>query len=209
MTSLQPDPKQKCPGEAEISGMWNELEVFSSPLVNERFEHVIAELRSCHTNGGAIFVRFRINPHPVLKWFALRHNLRQSTMGIDFIPKFLLLPVVSETLGQTNLSCPVLSDSLLEQGSTFTLDGELAQVLRNGCAYPNDAFKGTDREAKELGNVFCAELFGDRYSEIAMFRSRAAWSPWFIDDNEIWNRSWFGFDIRLFSFWILALTDTD
>jgi len=209
MTFLTPDPSEKRPSAEVITSMWNELEVVSMPLTNDRFEQVLTALGSCYSNGGAKFVRFGLKPHPVLRWFASRQSLRQSTMGIDFIPKFLMLSMVSEILEQIGLSCPVISDSLLEQGSAFTLDGELAQLLRNGGAYPNDAFKGTDREAKAHGQVFCAELFGDRYSEISMFRSYAAWSSWFVDDNEIWNKSWFGFDTRFFSFWILALTDSD
>ncbi len=66
MASLGPDPKRKRPTADEISSMWNELEVSNSPLETDRFQHVIAELRSCNTNGGAIFVRFEITPHNVL-----------------------------------------------------------------------------------------------------------------------------------------------
>ncbi len=135
--------------------------------------------------------------------------MRAELGGIDFVPKFVCLPSVSKILAQSSLLNPVITDDMLVQASAFTLDGELAQLLRNGCAYPHDAFKGTDKDVKQLGADFCDELFDDRYSEIIVLRSYSAWDAWFIDDNEIWNRSWFGFDKRTFTFWILALTDTD
>lgn len=208
MTRFPPDPKQKRPSAEEIMKMWDQLEVVNSPLVSERFNHVLSELGASYA-GGAKCIRLEIASHPVMDWFGSRRRLQESCLGFDFIPNFLTHPVVLKTLEEADILNPKISENQLVEMSAFTLDGALAQILRYGGAYPSHAFKGTDREAKELGNTFCSELFDSRYSEIALFNSHVAWSSWFMDELDVYNRSWFGFDSRFFNFWILALTDTD
>lgn len=42
-------------------------------------------------------------------------------------------------------------------------------------------FDGTAKVAKEMGARACEALFGERYTEVEVFRCRKAWSPWFHD----------------------------
>jgi hypothetical protein len=41
---------------------------------------------------------------------------------------------------------------------------------------------------------FCEPLFGDRFIEVEVFRSFAAWSPWFYD--VAWDQTWIIIDKR-------------
>jgi hypothetical protein len=74
-----------------------------------------------------------------------------------------------------------------------------------GGAY--ERFEGATREAKNLGARFCDALFGDRFIEVEVFRSFAAWSPWFYD--VAWDRTWIIIDKRQQLVSLMCRTDTD
>jgi hypothetical protein len=95
-------------------------------------------------NGGAEFVRFQLSSHPVLHWYGSRNRLDE----IKFFDHFLTLPPVASTLPNLQIKKPLAADTHLQWGSSFTLDGELAETLVRGGAY--ERFKGTAREAKTI-----------------------------------------------------------
>jgi hypothetical protein len=87
----------------------------------------------------------------------------------------------------------------------LTLDGEIAQALVQGGAYKK--FSGTAREAKDLGGRFCYALFGDRFTEIQIYKTYKAWSRWF--HGVAWDVTWLALDKRFMKVWLLCVTDTD
>jgi len=89
--------------------------------------------------------------------------------------------------------------------SSLQLDGSLGAALWRGGAY--EKFPGTPAAAKAAGAAVCASLFGDRYEDIRVDYSRAAWSGWFYavaSDN-----TWVVTDRRDRHMTVLCVTDTD
>jgi hypothetical protein len=62
-------------------------------------------------------------------------------------------------------------------------------------------------QAKALGAAFCAELFGDRYDDIAVDHSSARWSYWF--KGVAWDSTWVVTDRRYRRLTVLCITDVD
>jgi hypothetical protein len=91
--------------------------------------------------------------------------------------------------------------------SSFLFDGELAEKLYDGGAYPSAGAKSDGRTEKENSLAFCEALFGLRLSEVWYCSSRSDWSPWFANIGLDWTA--IVFDRRLRALSILAVTDSD
>ena len=91
-----------------------------------------------------------------------------------------------------------------EWGSSFTLDGEIAEELVLGGCYKS--FPGTPTEAKDLGGRFCKALFDNRYTEVRAYRSFNCWHEWFYCVDHV---TWLLIDKRYRRISLLCLTDTD
>jgi hypothetical protein len=128
---------------------------------------------------------------------------RSQQDELNLMQAILADPTVMSVLPPLNY--PVSRSLEIERGSALTLDGELAQLLVQGGAYTE--FAGTGQEAKQLGQQFCQALFGDRYTDIQIYKTRTAWSHWFGD--VMWDCTWFGLDLGENRVWILCVTDTD
>jgi hypothetical protein len=91
--------------------------------------------------------------------------------------------------------------------SSFLFDGELAQKLYYGGAYPSASAKGNGRTEKENSLAFCEALFGLRFSEVDYYSTHNGWTPWFGNIGIDWTAILFDRRVRALS--ILAVTDTD
>jgi hypothetical protein len=198
---LEPNWEQERPSLSEIQGFLAEFQVAFEPWSHPALDRLLELLRSTHVNGGAEFASFKLAMHPVLHWFGSRHSLDE----IDFFERFLALPTVVANLPELEIEYPFRIAPEFEWGSSFTLDGEIAQTLVSGGAY--DRFTGTGKEAKEIGVQFCSALFDGRFTEVQVYRTSQGWTRWFR--RIAWDHTWLGVDNREHRVWLLSVTDTD
>jgi hypothetical protein len=102
---------------------------------------------------------------------------------------------------------PEYYDDNFEVTSSFLFDGELAQKLYHGGAYPSAGAKGDGRTEKENSLAFCEALFGLRFSEVDYYSTHNGWTPWFGNIGIDWTAVLFDRGVRALS--ILAVTDSD
>lgn len=196
---LEPNEDFDAPTKKDIAAFWRELEVTHVQLDHSAVGLLLMELLETHAK--VAFGCFELSDHPVLEWFGSRNRLDE----FDFVRTLLSNSVIRETL--PGLEIPKKVPSLdATWGTSFILDGTLAQVLVNGGA--EFAFSGTDSEAKDMCLNFCDALFEGRYSENLLYDSFDAWTPWF-SGNPNYDHTWFCVDKRLSRFWLLAITDDD
>jgi hypothetical protein len=200
MSMLKPQLEQEPPEFAAVQRLWAQpvfkAEEWSSPALNE----LLTELRATHVNGGAFFARFSFCDDPVIRFFISRNNFQ----GIGFFERFLTSSALRETLPA--LKPPASLDSTeWDWWSPYLLGGDWARILMAGGAYKKYQKGGSS--AKHLGERVCADLFGDRFEEVEVFRSTEPWSDWFFD--VAWDLTWIGVDKRHLKIWMLCLTDTD
>jgi hypothetical protein len=181
--------------------MWRELLFTHEPLSHPTIDEVLHHLRATHANGGAEFAQFIVSEHATLHWFGSRNRLDE----IDFFDRFLSSPAVASAIPALKIGASGVSGTGVEWGNSLTLDGEIAQVLVNGGAYKK--FGGPAHEAKDIGRRFCESLFGERFTEVQIYKSYKPWSRWFYD--VAWDATWLGFDKRHVKVWLLCVTDTD
>jgi hypothetical protein len=198
---LEVDWEQERPSYAALALLWRTIEVRSSDDVPPAVEEYLAEVRRVKTNGGALFARFHMEGNADFNWFASRNRWDEVT----FFSRFFSHPVVSASLPKVTRGANVNDTVTFEWGSPFLLDGELARILVNGGPY--EKFKGTPREAKNLGMRVCDALFGDRFLDVEVFHCWNAWSPWFCD--VAWDTTHVLIDRRLQAVTVLVSTDTD
>ena len=198
---LEPNWEQIRPTFEDVKRMWAELEVSNDPINDPAIDELLKQLRSTHVNGGAEFGRFAVSPHSTLHWFASRNRLED----IDFFTQFIRHPTVVRTFAPVTGADSDVSLKLEEGVYPFTLAGELAAVLVHGGAYHR--FSGTGREAMNVTSKFCDALFGERFTEVLLYKSYEPWTGWFYD--VAWDGSWVGFDRRESKIWLLCITDTD
>lgn len=152
-------------------------------------------------NGGGLVAGFDIDlpdnaPHnpwigPHRNEYPLADMLVRSACFADALPEVA--------------SRGVSDDTGFQWLSSLQLDGSLGAALWRGGAY--ETFRGTPAAAKAMGAAVCTSLFGDRYEDIRVDYSRAAWSGWFYDvacDN-----TWVITDRRDRHMTVLCVTDTD
>lgn len=163
---------------------------------------LVRELRSILLNGGVIAQTFAVeNADATAAWFISRNNV--NTYGL--LTELLRSDGVRQSapaLGSFDAPAAVKT---FDQTGALSLDGDLAAALVWGGAYGE--FGGSQADAKRLGVDACRALFGDRYEDVCVHRSRAPWSPWFFD--VAWDNSWIITDLRTQQMTLLCLTDTD
>ena len=201
MPMLEPNWEQERPSPSDVLKMWGELQITYEPLTLPALDDVLGHLRATHANGGAEFAQFRVSEHPTLHWFGSRNRLDE----IDFFDRFLYSPAVSFALPPLKIGASGVSGTGFEWGNSLTLDGEIAQMLVQGGAY--DKFAGPAREAKAMAGRFCEAVFGERFTEVQVYKSHKPWSDWFY--GVAWDATWLGFDKRHVKVWLLCVTDTD
>lgn len=201
MDLLEPNWEQERPDDKEIDSMGNQLQITSAPIDSPSIHRVIDAFRETHSNGGALFGRYSLSPDPVLHWFGSRNRWDE----IDFFDYFFQSQAIADTLADLKPAQGEAITPAFQEGSPFTLDGEIAQALCFGGAY--ERFQGSAREAKELGEYFCQALFDHRFDEVIVYKSFQPWSPWF--HGIAWDFSWVIIDKRLMAIAVLCVTDTD
>ena len=177
------------------------MQLIHVPLHHLALNELLHHLRAIYQNGGAEFARFQVVDCSLQEWF--RTRTRQDEL--QFILNVLSNPTVISTFPVLRTQALLKDNPRIEPGSALTLEGELAQALVQGGAYTQ--FCGTGYEAKAIGQRFCQALFGDRYTDMQIYKSSTAWSEWFGD--VMWDCTWFGLDLHENQVWILSVTDTD
>jgi hypothetical protein len=166
-------------------------------------ERLLAELRAAHVNGGALLACFAVSggDTPRLHWFM---SAEPSGFSAHF-DRFLTSLAVARALPELEMGKTLRAEPNFQHIDSFTLDGELAHVLVAGGAYRK--FPGAPNEARDVTRAFCDAVFGDRYREVWVYRSRKAWSAWFYD--VAWDATWVIADVGTSRVWLLCVTDTD
>ena len=138
-------------------------------------EKYVEKLRQLKSNGRAYFARYEVAGEHDFRW--LDHL---TSMGkLDFCQCFLTHPDLQAIAPELVDSARFDESVRFARMYSLILDGELAFDLIWAGAY--SIYRGTYREAKNMGGQVCDELFGDRFDEITVFRCGNAWSSWFYD----------------------------
>jgi hypothetical protein len=199
---LEANPNQPIPEPLrDVQRMWREMQITLVAFGHPAIQDLLTHFAQTHANGGATFHCFHLSEHPVLDWYASRNRLTDY----DFFGDFLTHPTVTTSLPDLHIGKPLPNGIEVELGSSFTLDGELAETLVNGGAY--EKFRGSGAQAKQIGRAFCESLYGDRFEEVQIYKSWTAWSSWFGD--VAWDGTCFGLDKRSRYLWMLCVTDED
>jgi hypothetical protein len=188
----------------EIARSRDRLRFEAVDLDSEPVARVIDELAKTHVNGGGLVGRIRLtSDDPALHWFASRNRFGEY----DFFPAFLGSQAVREALPTLNVPEPLRGDLGFKESwsGTLTLDGELAATLVRGGAYKS--FGGEAEQAKRLGAAFADAVVGGRHKAFKVYRSSAAWSPWFCDIA--WDKTWACIDMDRNEVVVLCVTDRD
>ena len=195
---LEPDWNQERPSFSEISLFWKGDVFTNISYSNADIENVIIELEKSHVNGGCKIFCAEYIEHPTLHWFVSRNRFEE----LEFFEHYFK----TESFRNNGIKFDLKKDKLeWEWLSPFILDGDIARTLKSGGAY--EAFKGSGKEAKDLGVKFYEALFGDRYEDIELFKTYEPWSNWFYD--VAWDQTWVCVDKQRSLIWAILLTDTD
>ena len=182
--------------------MWSQLAVTKLPGSNPEIDALVAALQMIYGNGDVVFARFQIANHPVLDYFASRGQFKE----IEFIPHFLAIPAVVESLPSLKLASHFARQKMFSEEMTLTLGGQLAHSLAVwGSAYHKHS-EGP-AHAKQIGLGFCRGLFQERYSDVVAFNCVEPWSDFFC--AVAWDLTWFIVDRRERTVALLCGTDTD
>ena len=197
---LEPDFTQPVPSTAELIQFWKEAD-FSVSMRSFPFTlKYVQELQRRYANGRVVFASFQSAVHKVFDWYASRNRPGE----LLFFQNFWHTPTPARILSELAVP-PVNDDPGFQLRSSFTFAGELALSLYSGGAYHRS--HGSGAEEMRLAEQTAHELIQDRFSEVSMFVSYAAWSGFFFDIA--WDVTWILFDLRDRSIHILAATDTD
>jgi len=193
--------KQNRPSDTSIARLWDSVTVTAEAETLPAVDDYLAELRRININGGAFIARFHIDGNRDFNWFATRNRWDD----IAFFSRLFSHPVFASALPEvaTDVSTAELAE--FEWSTPLTLDGELARTLVMGGAY--EKFAGTHREAKAFGERVADALFGDRFSDVLVFRCDKPWSSWFFDIA--WDATTVLIDKRRQIVTVLVSTDTD
>lgn len=186
--------------------MWWDIRFDPEPFENSAIDECLKALRETRIHGGILLGCFRVSEHKVFDWFASRNRLDEA----NFFRQFFVSPTVAVALPELRTEGLLLDGDgffglpEFEWGSSFTLDGEIAEKLVIGGCHMS--FPGTPTEAKELGDRFCKAIFGERYTETQVYRSFDRWHEWF---SYVEHLTWLLIDKRYRRIWLLCLTDND
>jgi hypothetical protein len=155
---LEPDWNQLRPPPDEVRLMCSRISVSRTELAPEALERLLECIRKSHSNGGAHLAAFTVPPDGVFDWFASRNRLADEHL----IDSLIVPPAIREALPQI-LIPESETNTGLEMGDPFLLDGRLARTLYSGSAYTTEA--GNGWEAKTLAIEVCDAIFGLRFGE--------------------------------------------
>lgn len=213
MDLLEPRWEATRPTLEEAAEMCRRVAVAPVESRLDAVENVLRYLRKSHSNGGALFAEFGIGNSAVFDWFASRnrlgefsilHSLLHRKEVQDCIPELLMSGETVLTSGDCSISSIAGADGFSME-SPFLLDGRIAQALYAGGTYGQSELES--KSAEQLALAFWEELFGQRYSEIAVFSNFTPWTRWF--HGIAWDWTAFVLDRRKRTFAFLAVTDTD
>ncbi|HEX8812811.1 MAG TPA: hypothetical protein VF742_12540 [Terracidiphilus sp.] len=216
MTLLEPNWNQEKPTWQDARKMCNEVTLVPFAIESEQVADILERLRTDRSNGGALLKAVRVGASDIFDWFASRNRLLENEILSSLLRRNEIKDLLPELLIQTDSSshqdghktgaCAITSSSGFNFDNPFLLDGQLAQNLFAGGAYPPEV-KIDGRTAKRLATDFCEAVFGQRYEDVCLYTSYEAWTPWFY--GIAWDWTAVLFDRRNRTIWILAVTDTD
>jgi len=198
---LEPDFTQPIPSTAELIQFWKEADFSVSTRSFPCTLESVQELQRRYENGRVIFASFQSAAHRVFDWYASRNKLQE----LLFFHKFWHTPTPARILSELCVPSTHENDPGFQLRSSLTFAGELALSLYTGGAYHKS--HGSGAEEMRLAEQTAHELIQERFSEVAMFVSHAAWSGFFF--GIAWDVTWILLDKRDRSIHILAATDTD
>ena len=153
---------------------WERVTVEEQPLLD-----YAETLRGVYRNGDVLLGRWRATgATDVAAWFVSRNQLDYYELHRHLFDD----PVVREDLQEIEMPEQVgrVPAGLAEQWQgALSLDGLLAGLLVLGGAYRS--FDGRAAQAKEIAARAVWALIGDRYEDVRVDLSHAAWTPWFRD----------------------------
>jgi len=212
MELLETDWNQPRPELDEVLSMCDRIELKVIQARSDAVTQVLQCLRESHCNGGATFATVALGPDRVLDWFASRNRWLEW----EILPRLLRREPITSFLAELQIgslqgspgeggTCSTSGTDGFCMDNAFLFDGQLAACLYFGGAYTRPV--GDGRTAKQMALGFCEALFQQRFSEVSLFTSREAWTPWF--HCIAWDWTAVLFDRRDRSLHILAVTDTD
>ena len=213
MGILEPNWNQQKPTWQEAQIMCGQVALTPISIESEAITTTLDRLRANHSNGGALLKAVRVGDSSVFDWFASRNRLLEDEVLVsllcrnemrNLLPE-LLIPAELESNTETE-DCAIVSSGGFKFDNQFLLDGQLAQNLYAGGAYPAPA-KVDGKTAKHHALAFCDAVFGQRYEDVSLYTSYEPWTPWF--SGIAWDWTAILFDKRDRALWILAVTDED
>jgi len=212
MELLNPNWNQQKPPWQAAQAMCKEIALEPLTIQSEAISKILERLRVTHSNGGAFIATFKIAENEVFDWFASRNRI----LEYDILSRLLRREEVRSQLSEISISdafagnvaeaCSITNSDGFSFDNPFLLDGQLAQHLFAGGAYPY-ATKIDGKTAMQLAADYCEAIFNRRYEDVRLYTSYEAWSPWFF--GIAWDWSSIVFDRRNRTFWILVVTGTD
>ncbi len=148
--------------------MCSQVVLDSIAVESEVITRTLDRLRVTHANGGALLKAIRVGDSIVFDWFASRNRL----LEYDILPSLLCRSEIRELLPELSIpadlgsrsevdACTIGSSGGFKCDNPFLLDGQLAQNLYEGGAYPPPT-KIDGKTAKHLAMAFCDAIFGQR-----------------------------------------------
>ena len=209
---LEPDWNQPRPELNDVLRMCRRIELEKLELRSDSARQVLQCLRESHTNGGAMLATVALAADKVMDWFASRNRLLEW----EILPRILRREQIKACLAELKIgaltnstgeseNCPTSACDGFRIDNAFLFDGQLAARLHSGGAYSHP--RGDGKAEKQLALDFCDTLFQQRFSEVSLFTSHEAWTPWF--HGIAWDWTAVLFDRRRRMLHILAVTDTD
>ncbi|ELR22885.1 Group-specific protein [Acanthamoeba castellanii str. Neff] len=175
-----------------VDGLWDQP-VFTALPASNTPDALLDRFSSIYYGIGSVqFARFSMATEPRLDWFLVCNRENE----IHFFAHLLASPAVrapktgSRTLRWEALNATELAD-------------KFASVLQQGGAYKR--YQGGD--AKAVSQQACQVLLGDHPEDQLVFRTSAAWSPWF--GGVVWDNTWIGINKSTRRIWLLCATDSD
>jgi|SRR5580698_887894 hypothetical protein len=213
MGILEPDWNQEKPTWQDAHKMCSQVTLAPVAIEAESITQVLNRLRASHLNGGAFLKAVHFGDSDVFDWFASRNRL----LEYEILPLLLRRNEIRDLLPELSIqadpishnetdACTLASSGGFKFDNPFLLDGQLAQNLFAGGAYP-PVTKIDGKSAKRLAMDFCEAIFDQRYEDVCLYSSYEAWTPWFA--GIAWDWTAVLFDKRTRALWILAVTDED
>lgn len=201
MGIITPNWNQAQPTWDEVGKMCGRIRLEPLKYPTEPFEKFLKRLRDTHSNGGAYLGAFEVEVDPTFDWFASRNRLCEKNL----LDRLMLNRAIVEGFPELRISAPSTEGKGFCMSDPFLLDGTLSRILYNGGAYGHG--NGNGRADKVLALEVCDAMFGLRFAEVTYDVNHDAWTPWF--KGVAWDLTAILFDLRLRSFWMLVVTDTD